>query len=136
MPEPFTAAERVAANVKLLRARRGWTQGELAERAGLTENRVWALEGGKRRMAVDDVEAFASALEVTPARLLSDEPEPTPDPLYEVTVEGGVTQDVAADTITPDEHMTVFYLRGTTAFLAPTARILGIRLLSKEALDA
>ncbi|MER6601212.1 helix-turn-helix domain-containing protein [Streptomyces parvus] len=132
----MTLADRAAANVRLLRNRRGWTQGELAERAGLTENRVWALEGGKRRITVDDVEAFASALEVTPARLLSDEPEPTPDPLYEVTVEGGVTQDVAADTITPDELMTVFYLRGVSAFLAPTARILGIRLISQEATNA
>ncbi|MFD5940296.1 helix-turn-helix domain-containing protein [Streptomyces griseus] len=47
MPERPTAAERVAANVKLIRTQRGWTRGKLADRAGLPESKVSALEDGR-----------------------------------------------------------------------------------------
>ncbi|WP_405479803.1 helix-turn-helix domain-containing protein [Streptomyces anulatus] len=139
-PEPLTAAERVAANVKLLRGRRGWTQAELATNSGASENRIWGLEVGRRRVTVDDLAQFAEVFGVTPERMLSDDPETEPvkdrDPVYEVTVDGGLTHSVTAGTVDTGETWTAFYLRGTQTFLAPTARILGIRLVPEEAPDA
>ncbi|MFJ3141743.1 helix-turn-helix domain-containing protein [Streptomyces halstedii] len=137
----MTPAERVAANVKLLRTRRGWTQAELATNARASENRVWGLEVGRRRVTVDDLAQFANVFGVTPERMLSNDPEAEDaiaerDPVYEVTVDGGLTHSVAAATVDTGETWTVFYLRGTQTFLAPTARILGIRLITEEAPDA
>lgn len=141
MPEPATAAEQVAANVKLLRTRRGWTQAELAANSGASENRIWGLEVGRRRVTVDDLAQFAEVFGVTPERMLSNDPEAEDtieerDPVYEVTVDGGHTQSFASDTVDPGETWASFYLRETRVFLAPTARILGVRLIAEEAPDA
>lgn len=141
MPDRLTAAERVAANVKLLRARRGWTQAELAANSGASENRIWGLEVGRRRVTVDDLAEFSNVFGVTPERMLSNDPEAEDavakrDPVYEVTVDGGLTHSVAAGTVDTGETWTAFYLRGTQTFLAPTARILGIRLITEEDPDA
>lgn len=141
MPDPISAPEQVAANVKLLRARRGYSQDQLAARMGLKSAQVvWAAEVGRRRITVADLSSFAEALEVSTAQLLSEDPEQgdhAGDALvYEVTVDGGHAQAVAADTVDPGDIWTSFYLRETRVFLAPTARILGIRLIAEEAPDA
>ncbi|MCQ1575361.1 helix-turn-helix domain-containing protein [Streptomyces parvus] len=137
MPEPLTAVERVAANVKLLRTRRGWTQNQLAAEMGQKFSQVVATaEIGKRRITVDDLVDFAAAFGVTPEQMMSDDPDAGGHSLYEVTVDGGHTQSFTADTVDPGETWTSFYLRGTQVFLAPTARILGIRLITEEAPDA
>lgn len=137
MPEPFTAVERVAANVKLLRTRRGWTQNQLADEMGHKFPQVVATtEVGKRRITVDDLVEFAKAFGVTPEQMMSDEPDAGGHQLYEVTVDGGHTQSFAADTVDPGETWASFYLRETRVFLAPTARILGIRLITEEAPNA
>jgi len=131
-----TPVERVAANVKLLRTRRGWTQNQLAAEMGQKFSQVVATtEGGKRRITVDDLVDFAAAFGVTPEQMMSDDPDAGPQ-LYEVTVDGGHTQSFAADTVDPGETWTSFYLQKTRVFLAPTARILGIRLTTEEAPDA
>ncbi|MDX3183475.1 helix-turn-helix transcriptional regulator [Streptomyces sp. ME02-7008A-1] len=140
MPDPISAAEQVAANVKLLRARRGYSQDQLAARMGLKSAQVvWAAEVGRRRITVSDLAAFAEALEVTATQLLSHDPELADHAgdalVYEVTVDGGITQSFAADTVDPGDVWTSFYLQETRVFLAPTARVLGIRLLLKEATD-
>ncbi|MFJ2568979.1 helix-turn-helix domain-containing protein [Streptomyces halstedii] len=131
----MTPAEQVAANVKLLRTRRCWTQAELATNSGASENRIWGLEVGRRRVTVDDLAQFAEVFGVTPERMLSNDPAGSP-PVYEVAMDGGNTQAVTADTVDPGETWTSFYLRETQVFLAPTARILGIRLITEEAPDA
>ncbi|MEU3432393.1 helix-turn-helix transcriptional regulator [Streptomyces sp. NPDC006863] len=137
MPEPLTAVERVAANVKLLRTRRGWTQNQLAAEMGQKFPQVVATtEIGKRRITVDDLVDFAAAFSVTPEQMMSDDPDAGSPQLYEVTVDGGHTQSFTADTVDPGETWTSFYLRETRVFLAPTARILGIRLITEEAPDA
>ncbi|MFE7535173.1 helix-turn-helix domain-containing protein [Streptomyces rhizosphaericola] len=137
MPEPLTAVERVAANVKLLRARRGWTQNQLAAEMGQKFSQVVATtEIGKRRITVDDLVDFAKAFGVTPEQMLSHDPEPGSTPVYEVATDDGTTRAIAADTVDPGETWTSFYLRETRVFLAPTARILGIRLITEEAADA
>ncbi|MFC8704064.1 helix-turn-helix domain-containing protein [Streptomyces anulatus] len=133
----MTSVERVAANVKLLRTRRGWTQIELAAEMGHKFSQVVATtEGGKRRITVDDLVDFANAFGVTPEQMMSDDPDAGGPQLYEVTVDGGHTQSFAADTVNPGETWTSFYLREARVFLAPTVRILGIRLITEEAPDA
>lgn len=64
-----------AANVRLVRGRRGMTQRDLADRMGelgrpLLASGVAKIEAGERRVDVDDLTALAVALNVTPARLL------------------------------------------------------------------
>lgn len=137
MPEPLTPVERVAANVKLLRTRRGWTQNQLADEMGHKFPQIVATtEIGKRRITVDDLVEFAKAFGVTPEQMLSHDPEPGSTPVYEVTTDDGTTRAIAADTVDPGETWTSFYLRETRVFLAPTARVLGIRLITEEAPDA
>ncbi|MDP9953183.1 MULTISPECIES: helix-turn-helix domain-containing protein [Streptomyces] len=137
MSDRLTAVERVAANVKLLRTRRGWTQNQLAAEMGHKFSQVVATtEGGKRRITVNDLVEFAKAFGVTPEQMMSDDPEAGRPPVYEVTVDGGHTQSFAADTVDPGDTWTSFYLRESRVFLAPTARILGIRLITEEAPDA
>ncbi|MEU2996928.1 helix-turn-helix transcriptional regulator [Streptomyces sp. NPDC006995] len=132
----MTPVERVAANVKLLRTRRGWTQNQLAAEMGQKFSQVVATaEIGKRRITVDDLVDFAAAFRVTPEQMMSDDPD-AGHQVYEVTVDGGHTQAFAADTVDPGETWTSFYLREVRVFLAPTARILGIRLITEEAPDA
>ncbi|MEU0098282.1 helix-turn-helix transcriptional regulator [Streptomyces sp. NPDC006267] len=139
MPEPATAAERVAANVKLLRTRRGWTQDQLADRAGHNSPQaVLTTESGRRRITVNDLVDYATAFGVTPESLMTDDPEPTnasSAPVYEVTTDDGTTRPVAADTVTAGAWAS-FYLQETQVFAAPTARILGIRLITEETPDA
>jgi transcriptional regulator with XRE-family HTH domain len=72
-------ASVVAENVRQLRLQRGLTQQELADRlTGLGRpmagTGVAKVEGQARRMDVDDLVAFAAALDVGPSRLLMPEP--------------------------------------------------------------
>lgn len=139
MPDRLTAAERVSANVKALRMQRGWTQDQLADRMGHKSTQaVWTAEVGRRRITVNDLVDFAEALGVTPESLMSDTPESadTGSPVYEVTTDDGANRAITANTVDPGETWTSFYLRETRVFLAPTARILGIRLTTEEAPDA
>lgn len=137
MPEPLTAVERVAANVKLLRTRRGWTQNQLAAEMGQKFPQVVATtEIGKRRITVDDLVDFARVFGVTPEQMMSDDPDAGGHQLYEVSTDDGITRTIAADTVDPGETWTSFYLRETRVFLTPTARILGIRLITEETPDA
>lgn len=137
MPEPLTAAEQVAANVKLLRTRRGWTQNQLAAEMGHKFPQVVATtEIGKRRITVDDLVDFAKAFGVTPEQMMSDDPDAGSPQVNEATTDDGTTRTIAADTVDPGETWTSFYLRETRVFLAPTARILGIRLITEETPNA
>ncbi len=137
MPDPMTAGERVSANVRMLRARHGWTQSELATQMGQKFSQVvWTTEVGKRRITVDDLVDFAKVFGVTTEQMMSDDPEASGATVYEVTVDGGHTQSFSADTVDPGKTWTSFYLRETRVFLAPTARVLGIRLITDEAPDA
>jgi transcriptional regulator with XRE-family HTH domain len=57
--------------VRELRAERGWSQAELAEAAGTSEEWVRRIERGAKSPSFDTVEALSSALRVTPARLFA-----------------------------------------------------------------
>ena len=62
--------EILAANMRRLRARRGWSQETLAEKAGLHRTYIGGIERAERNVGVDNVEAIAGALGVAPHELL------------------------------------------------------------------
>ncbi|MYX67344.1 helix-turn-helix protein [Streptomyces sp. KhCrAH-43] len=136
----MSAAEQVAANVRLLRTRRGWTQDQLADRMGHKSPQVvWSTEVGRRRITVNDLVEYAAAFGVTPERLMSEDPETggaSSVPMYEVTVDSGLAQTFAANHVDLGETWTSFFLNGTPVFSVPTARVLGARLIRREATDA
>ena len=60
---------RVAANVRALRKRRGLTQEELAEKAELDERRVQRIERAEVDVGIVALAMLAHALDVPPGRL-------------------------------------------------------------------
>lgn len=70
MPEP-SAREIFADNIRRLRAERGWSQEELAFRAGLHRTFVAHVERGARNISLDNIEKLSVALEVPLVDLLS-----------------------------------------------------------------
>jgi transcriptional regulator with XRE-family HTH domain len=67
-----TAGDHAAANVRAERARRRWSQGELADRLGWSQSKVSAVEIGARRMTLDQAVELCRVLGVPLARLLQD----------------------------------------------------------------
>ncbi len=66
--------EAFARNLKRLRLRAGFSQEDLAERAGLHRTYVGSAERGERNVSLKAVERLAHALGVSPSELLSDAP--------------------------------------------------------------
>jgi len=62
--------ERLAANIVKLRKEKGWSQEELADRAGLHRTYVSGVERCVRNPTITVVEKFANALEVELDQLL------------------------------------------------------------------
>ncbi len=60
------------AEVRALREARGWSQSELARRAGLHSTTVSLIESGRQKPYAVQVEKLAAALGVEPAALLED----------------------------------------------------------------
>ena len=56
--------------VRSLRALRGWTQDDLAIRAGMQRSYVGAVERGERNLSLENLDRLATAFEVTLAHLL------------------------------------------------------------------
>mgnify|MGYP003394607186 CR=1 FL=1 len=61
--------------LKELRAARGWSQEELASRAGTSNQMIGMLERNERRMSTHWMERLAAALECHPLDLLDGGPE-------------------------------------------------------------
>jgi len=57
-------AAKIGRTIRLIRTRRGLTQGQLAERAKLSVSYLSLIEQGKRNPGLDAVEAVADALDV------------------------------------------------------------------------
>jgi transcriptional regulator with XRE-family HTH domain len=55
-----------------LRDERGYSQEELAERAGLHRNYVGGVERGERNVALENIVKLAKALSVPPKELFAD----------------------------------------------------------------
>ena len=69
VPSTPSLALSLAAQVKALRTRRGWTQAQLAEEAEITSDEVSRIERGAREPRFVTIERLAEALEVPPTRL-------------------------------------------------------------------
>ena len=64
--------------VRELRTAKGWTQLELAERAGIRRASLTAIETGKTKgIDFDTLESLATALGVSPGMLIAETPSPT-----------------------------------------------------------
>lgn len=63
----------LATNVRVERARRGWSQEELAERAAAHRTYIGFVERAEISATTDKIEAIAKALAVEPWRLLKPE---------------------------------------------------------------
>jgi DNA-binding XRE family transcriptional regulator len=62
--------ERLAKNLRLLRQEKGWSQEAFADEAGLHRTYISDLERGARNPTITVVDKLATALDVTPGRLL------------------------------------------------------------------
>ena len=60
----------MAAGIKRLRLKKGWSPGELGTRAGMTRQAVAMLEAGFYDPSVPAVRRLAKALGVSPARII------------------------------------------------------------------
>lgn len=60
----------LADNLRAIRKIQGLSQEALADQAGLHRTFVGAVERGERNISLDNIAKLATALEVTPSRLL------------------------------------------------------------------
>jgi len=74
--------------VKALRAERGWSQVDLAEKAQRSEEWIRRIELGAGSPSFDTIEVIAGALSVAYAELFSQTPPSTPDARLAAAVEG------------------------------------------------
>jgi transcriptional regulator with XRE-family HTH domain len=65
---------RFGSTLRKLRDERGYSQEELAERAGLHRNYVGGVERGERNVALENIVKLAKALSVPPKDLFADFP--------------------------------------------------------------
>ena len=70
----LSVKDRFGASVRKLRDERGFSQEELAERAGLHRNYVGGIERGERNVALENIVKLARALSVPPRELFTNFP--------------------------------------------------------------
>lgn len=70
MPPSFSDA--LAAGVRVERARRRWTQQELADRAGMSRTTISDIEAGRRKVTGDYLPALCRAFGVSLSVLAAD----------------------------------------------------------------
>ena len=69
---PRSVKSRFGVRLRQLRNERGYSQEELAERAGLHRNYVGGVERGERNVALENIVKLAKALAVKPSDLFTD----------------------------------------------------------------
>jgi len=85
MPRRVDRTKQPPHALRRIREARGLSRAELGRRAGFSESHVVKLERGEARLHVDDLAAFATALECEPADLVRAEAAP-PEPTYHAPV--------------------------------------------------
>ncbi|TCG02308.1 transcriptional regulator [Paraburkholderia strydomiana] len=70
-PQPPSARETLALNLRRMRAEREWTQEDLAHYSGLDRSFIAHVERQSRNISLDNLEKLARALQVTVASLLT-----------------------------------------------------------------
>lgn len=73
MPSATVDLETVAANVRRMRAEKGWQQEQLAGAADVSVRTVGAVELGERQVRLDTYGKLALALEVPLSQLLGED---------------------------------------------------------------
>lgn len=71
---PRSVKARFGSTLRKLRDECGYSQEELAERAGLHRNYVGGVERGERNVALENIVKLAKALSVSPKELFVDFP--------------------------------------------------------------
>lgn len=71
MAKRASGRETLAGNMRAIRASRGWSQEELAERAGLHRTYIGAIERRERNVSIDNLDRIARAFRISTATLLS-----------------------------------------------------------------
>lgn len=71
-PDPSTLPARFGHAVRRLRERRGWSQEELADRAGLHRTYVGGIERGERNVSLVNIGRMAQALETSLSALMDE----------------------------------------------------------------
>lgn len=61
----------IAAHLRAERARRGLTQKELAEAAGLDDSTIWRIEKERRPMSLDQLLSIAAVFRLSPGDFLN-----------------------------------------------------------------
>lgn len=61
--------EVLGANIRFLREKKGWTQGDLAEKCGVSRPRIAEIESGRFNPSVETVKNIAEKLGVHISRL-------------------------------------------------------------------
>ena len=69
---PRSVKSRFGTRLRRLRDERGYSQEELAERAGLHRNYVGGVERGERNVALENIVKLAKALSIPPSELFTD----------------------------------------------------------------
>jgi transcriptional regulator with XRE-family HTH domain len=86
MKDERTPSELFQERLRAARELRKWSQGELAEKAGMPPSSIAHFESGSRKPSFDTLRRLANALEVTTDYLLGRVDEPTlaqaADPLF------------------------------------------------------
>jgi transcriptional regulator with XRE-family HTH domain len=71
---PRSVKSRFGSRLRQFREERGYSQEELAERAGLHRNYVGGVERGERNVALENIVKLAKALSIKPSDLFIDFP--------------------------------------------------------------
>ncbi len=70
-PQPLSARDVLSANLRALRAARGWSQEHLAFECELHRTFIAHVERGSRNISLDNIEKLAQALEIPVHELLT-----------------------------------------------------------------